>query len=245
MARRTFADYKSNVRHALGNPPEDEMNISPGTIVNDAIEHIAAMHPWEWLQTGETVLDITGGQDYVELPADFGTLIALEHSEGWARRMIPTTWTELLRMRTDTIEDWSWSYWYVINIGNVEEGEEDAGLSLPTLNLYPTPSADATDAIRLVYRRFLRRLVADTDRPQWPAYMDRPLSLLARSMASVDYDDDPDSAYTVEFTSLIQDAISRDGLSGGSFGVMQGGLYPRTVPVSPYYPERIPNPTLK
>ena len=241
--RRTFADYKSDVLHALGNPPEGEMEISPAMIVNDALEHLAAMHPWNWLSTGETQLDVTGGQDYVELPADFGMLIALEHEDTWARAMIPTSWDDLLRMRGEPVDSWSWSYWYVINTGNVEEGDEDAGLSLPTLNLYPTPDSDATGAIRLVYRRFLRRLLDDADRPQWPSYMDRPLSLLARSFASIDYDDDPQSAYTARFQRVIQDCLTPDGPSPGSLGGMRGGLRPRTNPVTPFYPQSVPNPS--
>ncbi len=242
--RRTFASYKTQVLHSLGNPDEADLDITPGDIVNDAIEHIAAMHEWNWLSTGQQLLSITGGQDYIELPADYGTIIALEHSQGWTKQMIPTTWQDLLRLRQATITDWSGGYWYVISTGNVELGNEDAGLSLPTLNLYPTPPDDFVDAISIVYRRFLRRLVSDDDRPQWPAYMDRPLSLLARGFAATDYDDDPQSAYTTEFRTVINDCMTKDGLSRGSFGYPRGGLYPRTVPISPFYPTSIPDPTV-
>jgi hypothetical protein len=178
----------------------------------------------------------------VELPADFGTLTAIEHAQGWTRQMIPTTWQQLLRLRQGQIDDWGGAYWYVINTGNVETGNEEAGLSVPTLNLFPTPDADFTDAIAIVYRRFLRRLVNDDDRPQWPAYIDRALSLLARAFAATDYDDDPQSAYNTEFRAVIADCITKDGLSRQSFGIMRGGLYPLTIPVSPFYPSSIPDP---
>lgn len=244
-ARRTFADYKTQVLHALGNPDEADLDITAASIVNDALEHIAAMHEWNWLTTGQVSLDITADQDYVELPADFGALVALEHSEGWARSMIPTTWQDLLRMRQDVIHDWTWSYWYVINTGNVEVGQEDAGLTLATLNLYPTPADDFPGALSMVYRRFLRRLKDDTDRPQWPAYMDRPLSLLARAFASTDYDDDPESAYTQEFRRVIGDCISKDGLMRKSFGQMRSGLFGMPQVISPFYPRSIPDPVQK
>lgn len=240
--RRTYADYKNQVLNALGNPAEADLDITPATIVNDALEHIAAMHRWNWLSTGEKRLDITASQDYVELPADFGSLIAIDHASGFARQMVPTSWETLLQMRKGEIDDWDRSYWYTINLGNVEAGNEDAGLSLPTLNLYPTPSASETDAIAIVYRRYLRRLHSDTDVPQWPAYMDRLLSNLARAFAKTDYDEEPESAYTAELRTLIADVMAHDGLARGSFGVPRGGLYPRTLPLSPFYPTSIPDP---
>lgn len=240
--RRTFAEYKRDVLHALGNPASDELDISAGEIVNDALEHLAAMHPWQWLSTGQQDLDTVQDQPYIVLPDDFGTLIALEHSDSWARQMIPTTWPELLKMRGDPIDSWNWSYWYVINTGNVDPAAPEAGLTAPRLELYPTPAGSEAAAIRIVYRRHLRRLVADSDVPQWPAYMDRPLSLLARDFASVDYDDNPESAYSRSFARVLRDAMNHDGLSRRSFGQMRGGLHPKTPAVSPLYPSTIPDP---
>jgi hypothetical protein len=244
-ARRTFASYKREVLHALGNPDESTLDITAGAIVNDALEHIAAMHEWRWLTTGQASLSIVGGQSYVALPADFGTLTALEHDQSWSAFMTPVTWATLIRLRTDPVESWAAGYFYVISTGNVESGEEDAGLSLPTIELYPTPATDADDALMIVYRRFLRRLSHDDDRPQWPAYMDRPLSLLARAFASTDYDDDPASAYSREFSALMGDCITKDGLSARSFGQMGGGAVAGRVRATPFgYPNRgIPDPT--
>lgn len=241
--RRTFASYKTQVLHALGNPDTSDLSISAGDIVNDALEHIAAMHEWRWKSTGEQQLDLTADQDYVELPADYGELIAIEHDESWTDQMIPVSWQTLLWFRQHPIRSWTSGFFYVINTGNVELGSEEVGLTLPTINLYPTPSASQTGAIKIVYRRFLRRLVDTDDRPQWPAYMDRPLSLLARAFASTDYDDDPESAYTAEFRSMIIDCMKRDGLSVRSYGVGHGAVHPRRR-LTPFgYPDRgIPDP---
>lgn len=244
-ARRTFLDYKNQVLHAIGNPDVTELDIQPEVIVNDAIEHIVAMNEWLWTSTGQCDLDITGQQDFVELPADFGTLIALEHDESWTDQMIPVSWQTLIWFRQHPIRSWTSGFFYVINTGNVETGQEDAGLSLPTLNLYPTPFEDQIGALKIVYRRFLRRLENDADRPQWPAYMDRPLSLLARSFASTDYDDDPNSAYSSEFRSMIVDCMAKDGNSMSSFGVAAGAVHPRRR-LTPFgYPDRgIPDPVV-
>jgi len=182
-SRRTFASYKAQVLHALGNPDEAEMDISPGAIVNDALEHIAAMHEWRWLTTNQATLDLVADQPYVELPADFGTLTAIEHDNAWSRQMVPTTWANLLALRKDPVTSWTSGYFYVIQTGNVEEGDEDAGLSLPTLELHPTPADDLADAISIVYRRVLRRLGPRDGPPTWigrspcsPARSPRPIT---------------------------------------------------------------------
>ena len=243
-ARRTFADYKQDVIHYLGNPDSSTLDITAATMVNDALEQIAAIHQWNWLSTSDQSLDITADQDYVELPADYGTLIAIEHDESWTDQMIPVSWQTLLWFRQYPVRSWTSGYFYVITTGNVELGQEDAGLSLPTINLYPTPAEDQPDAIQFVYRRFLRRLKDDTDRPQWPPYMDRALSLLSRSFAAVDYDDDPQSAYNAQFYQMIEDLKVQDGLSQRSYGVPAGAVSARRR-LAPFgYPDRgIPDPT--
>lgn len=243
--RRTFASYKTQVLHALGNVAAADMDITAGDIVNDALEHIAALNQWNWLSTGHVTLSITGGQDYVELPDDFGAKTALQHENSWTAYMEEVTWGLLLNMRTDGLAVPTGGYVYTINVGNVEAGAEEVGLTLPTLNLHPTPANDAANAIQMVYRRYLRRLVSGTDRPQWPAYMDRPLSLLARAFAKTDYDDDAESAYTQEFRSLIVDCISKDGLAIGSFGIQQGGVHDRgPLGSRTWMTDTIPNPTM-
>lgn len=222
MSRRRFIDYKNDVRHALGNAATEGLDIDPGVIVNDALEHLGSMHEWTWASTNEVSLSTQQDVDHVALPADFGTIVAIEQTRGWYFFMTPVTWSILLWMRRYPLINWTGGYYYTIVTGNSLVPQD--GLSTPTLELYPTPSETDRDAIRLVYRRHLRRLENDTDTPQIPAYMDRPLSLLARSFASVDYEDDPESAYTAQFRTMISDAMYRDGLSLGSVGIPSGAL---------------------
>ncbi|MCC7407388.1 MAG: hypothetical protein IT442_04910 [Phycisphaeraceae bacterium] len=243
MARRTFADYKLEVRHALGSPAEAEMDIAPATIVNDALEHLAALHAWNWLISGEKYLDLTASQPYVELPDDFGDLISLAAGSSWNASLAPVTWDEMIALRRGSLATGAWSsYVYCVSTGNVETGDEDAGLTLPTLELYPTPTETVVDALSFIYRRVPRRLVDDTDRPQIPSYLDRALSLLARGFARTDYEDDPESAYTRELRSILADAMNRDGLTRTSFGLGASGLV-RGRRSNPFEPVSVPDRT--
>lgn len=244
MARRTFLEYKNQVLHALGNPDSTELDITPEDIVNDALEHLAAMHTWRWLQTSTVSLSIVAGQEYVELPADFGMLIAIEYKSSWVNDFIEAPIARILNWRNASASttDVGGGYYYAISTG-VVKGTPAEGLDAPRLELYPTPADNDADAIQLIHRRFLRRMTADADVPQWPSYMDRALSMLARSMAKTDYDDDPESAYTTEFRNLIPDLMSRDGLSIKSHGQMKSGVLPARGGVPFGYPDAgIPDP---
>jgi len=242
--RRTFLDYQNEVLNALGNPDPASLSIAPSTIVNDAIEYIVSMNEWNWISTGQQSLDIIADQDHVTLPADFGTLQAIEFQQSWAEIMTPVNWETLLWLRQNPLEAWTSGYFYTIATGNVEVGQEDAGLTLATIAIYPTPAADDLDAIQVVYRRFIRRLVNNSDRPQWPPYMDRLGSLLARSYAMTDYDDNASNAYQQQFQVEVADALNKDGAAVKSFGIPAGAVSSlrRLTPFG--YPDNgIPDPT--
>jgi hypothetical protein len=85
-------------------------------------------------------------------------------------------------------------------------------------------------------------MIDATDRPQWPSYMDRPLSLLARAFAATDYDDNPQSAYSMDFRTMIADAITRDGLSVASFGVPEQAMINDNRASDRFWPTTIPGP---
>lgn len=239
MARRTFQDYQDQVLHALGNPDPADMTIPPGDIVNDALEHLASLHPWRWLQTSQTELDLVEDQPWVQLPIDYGTFVAAEFRSSIMQRLVPVTAARLLQLRAGAPVPPLGGYYYLIHTGAIDPDNPEDGLLAPRMELFPTPSSNEAGAIMLVYHRLLRRMEDPDDVPQWPVYMDRLLSLLARGFASTDYDDDPTSAYTVEFSQMLPDVMAKDGLAIGSFGQMK-----RTVDrgrrINWAYPFRIP-----
>ena len=55
---RTFADYQSVVEHALGASPAP--GVTEANIVNDAIQHLAALRSWRWLQAGPIRVNVLG-----------------------------------------------------------------------------------------------------------------------------------------------------------------------------------------
>ena len=55
---RTFADYRTIVNHALGASPA--AGVTRENIVNDALQHLAGVRSWRWLQAGPVRLNILG-----------------------------------------------------------------------------------------------------------------------------------------------------------------------------------------
>lgn len=241
MARRTFAEYKAEVEHVLGNAPSE--GITTAGIVADALNTLCAMRAWKWRRGGPVTADLTADQEYVELPLDFGELVTIEYPGTVLRGMIPTTMATIERLRASTVSPSLFGFYFAINIGNIDENLPEDGLSVPTLELYPTPNSDVTDALRITYLRDVPEMEDDDDMPQIPIYMDRALALLGRAIACELEDDDDASASRRAFDRELAQCIRRDGGAQSKYGVMSGGLYPRAEGVDPFYPSSIGDPT--
>lgn len=253
MARRTFADYKLAIQHALGNAPAT--GVTTTELANDALQHFCSLYPWSWLRGGPVALDLTADQDYVELPQDFGQIESLTYPGSTSRQMIQTTIEDIERMRSYTTLPPGFVFYYAVNSGQTEEdliirqggtvnpSDPTLGLSINVLEIYPTPSATITDALSLVYRRQVDRMEEDDDIPPIPVWCDYPLDLLCRSLAMTVEDDNPGNSAQSMFDKMVPTLIRRDQDTQRRRGIMKGGLYPRSSPSDPFYPSSIGDPS--
>lgn len=93
--------------NALGRRPVN----SGLTLLNLAGREMTKMREWRWL-TRSTTIGVTAGQNYVTLPADFGSMIALVGNDSFLRTFIPTTLENVLQHRQfqNTVEDGAFYY---------------------------------------------------------------------------------------------------------------------------------------
>lgn len=241
MSRRTFAEYKAAVTHALGGEPA--AGFTTAQIVNDALLHLGSMYSWKWRRGGPVTLSLTADQPYVELPLDFGELESLTYPGSVQKAMIPTTMSQIQQLRASESTPVGYIFYYAINTGESDAAYPELGLGLSLIELYPTPRADEPGALTIVYRRDLPKLVNDDDIPMIPEWMDWALVLLCRAKAHIIEDDDPNSASMVAFDKEITNHFQRDSMSQRRLGVMRGGLHSNVDGADPRYPSSIGDPS--
>lgn len=185
---------------------------------------------------------------YVNLPADFGELVAMHYPGSFARNMVPTTLEQILWYRSNPITSVSFTYYYAINSGRGPISPQTSpdpmtGLSAPRIELYPAPDASVSDAIAIAYRRELKELGNDNDIPLVPEWLDYPLELLCRSFAMTLEDDNPNNSAQQMFERLWPTLVRRDCMTQSRRGPMKGGLHAVDTFVHPFYPESIGDPS--
>jgi len=252
MARRTFSDYKATVVHALGAAPA--IGTSADEIVNDALVHLAAMHPWRWRRGGPFFLDLIKDKNFVVLPSDFGEEVSITRIGSFTVQMLRTTIEQIERLRQSIITNSAiFGIYYAVNTGQtdaefkVRNGQVPSGptlgLSVPVLEIYPTPSSDSLAGMSLIYLRDVPKLVLDLDVPAIPIWMDHAFALLCRSFAHTVEDDNPNSGASQKFDALLPSLKQRDGLGQGRLGVMSGGLHQSSGHTGDFLPSFVLPPT--
>jgi hypothetical protein len=121
-------------------------------VINEA-GRLLFMHPWSFRERPPLGLDFTADQAYVELPSDFGELLSCVHGETLTNGIQLTTLHQINQMRAYTTSVSGLGYWAAISQPFVDSS---SGMGVtghrPRLELYPTPSADETDALTITYR---------------------------------------------------------------------------------------------
>lgn len=124
MIARDAITYGDNV---LGRSP-----VNGGLmLLNLAGRELVKMHEWRWLVRSFTV-GVTAGQNYVTLPTDFGSMIALVGSDSFLRTFIPTTLENVLHHRQfqNSVEDGAFYYAIAYRTPSGGTGAPEATLEL-------------------------------------------------------------------------------------------------------------------
>jgi hypothetical protein len=134
--------------------------------VTMAGEQLAGMHPWTFLRRPIASVNFVAAQEWAALPADFGELVAIERSnlDGWM-------WVgmdEILEMR---YAGQAIAAGYVGCITYALPGTATPP-DAPRIELFPTPSANSTGALRLAYRAAIGLPSSDSHALQIPGWAD-------------------------------------------------------------------------
>lgn len=242
----TLTTLAAAVTHALGKTPSS--GTSTTQIVNDALMELSTAHRWNW-RTAITTLDLTATQDYVTLPADFESLIDLQlvtSSGGMIKTSLPFI-TDLRAgaagaTPVPSVFYYAIAYKFTAAIAAVvADPEADPPVvgvdAVPQVNeyrleLWPTPSTTAADAIKIAYNRLPAALVAGADVPAIPPQLHIVLKQLCRARALIE-DDQPEGADELaRYQEMLAAAVLADGSVQGNIGRIQGSVNRQLVNLS-------------
>ena len=171
----TAKQLKDHVSHALGGSVASQL--SDIGIVNEAGRHMFNT-PWMFRNRPPADITFVSGEDYVELPADFGEMIAANMKDGLVQTFSFTTFDDLIhRRRTNTGA--TSHYWIAIAYPGMSTNQTE--VPRPRLELYPTPTTG--DEMTIAYRAKWVDLDEDDDIAMVPDFAESCLIALARAFA--------------------------------------------------------------
>ena len=219
----TLATLKQHVQHALGGSVASQLD--EATIINEAGRHMF-MTPWKFRERPPATITTVANQDYIELPADFGEVIAMNMVDGLVRSFTFTSFKDLVQRRS-TNTGVTNHYW--IAISHPAPSDEGSAQPAPRLELYPTPTTG--ENISVVYRSKWLELVTDSDNAMVPDYAESALIALVRAFA-LGYEEEglEQRLGEVEGGVMYLRLKEKDGLIQPEYGPLRNGALYMSTP---------------
>ena len=201
-------------------PPE-----VPGLdLINDAGEWLIASRSWNWLDNGEALLDFVADQSYVELPADCATVSSVTRATDTGYGFCLSTLDAISAARSSLVD-------FAGYRGAVSHTQGETGAPVMRLEIYPTPTAAETGALRLRYLRGWATLTADDQAAQIPRYMDAVYLEAVRRFA-LGYHEEHQATLSQRLGELMAGnlyltAMRRDTAAQLAYGRISGGAAQR------------------
>ena len=224
----TVSDYIGLIGHAIGKTPDtvDSRHDLYQTL-NRAGRAITNCHAWSW-RTGKAILPCVNGQDYLDLPEDYGRfLTATVPTSGSFPLLQVVSLEEIYRRRSMTmfvsttgILYAAFDYW--------ERPTTRDTAPTPRAQLWPTPNADGVPTVTLSYERaWVDVSAADvSEAPPIPPAFEQALVDAARAFAcALEAADihNPSPAPDVRQLPEIIRLMSGDDPSGSGWTSPRGG----------------------
>lgn len=201
-----------------------ETTFSPLVLVNLAGRHLTTMHEWQWLKRS-TTFSLVASQNYVALPADFDSLIAMMGQDG-LQQITPTTEQEILFYRQNSGLG---AGTFRAAIGYRDLGAADPS---PVIELDQEPTANETDWGQIYYFSGWQDITSEEDEVEMPRWMEPLFYLLFDQwlFGSEEHDVAPLTGRldAIRTGSVYRDARRKDDSLQESFGPIVGGAARRS-----------------
>ncbi len=170
-----------------------------------------------------------GGQ--ILLPTDFATLGVLKSAPNSFRDVTATTLDDLLTRRQFAYGSTYELYYAISYIPQASTTSEP----LPMIFMFPTPTLPTINFLQGNYYRRIPMLVIGSDVPDVPSHFQDLVYFACRAFAKSTEEDQVGEDWRIT-NMLLAQFSEEDGMSQSCAGVMKSTLFPRTFPVSQFYP---------
>ena len=150
----TVKDCQITVARVLGQGP-DTLSADIYELINDAGETFTSLHRWTFLNQVTAELDLVTGQEFITLPADFTEILSIERGRKFGVRL--TTMQVIIDLRSNVGAATSPQLFRGAIVWNNVAGAQP----IPRVEIYPTPTANESDAITIHYRKDWQRISTD------------------------------------------------------------------------------------
>ena len=232
----TLDDLQSYVHHVLSGGGTLDTSLPGGTtsadevekrVINQAGRWFVAHHDWNWRVGPEIAISSVSGQDYIEFPVDFGSMVAYQVISGLNYGIEMTTPQIIADRRASSVTISQNYFWGTIS--HPPRPDSKTQPPPPRLELWPSPASSVEDFMRLWYRVKWHELDEITDAANVPDYCEFALAMTCRAFASglsEEYGNERD--VSSELSKLIDGPIFRtckemDGLEQTDYGHLAGG----------------------
>jgi hypothetical protein len=216
---RTVQQYKALMRHAIGNV-EPASGVDLLEVLNDALRELYAFHDWEFARRLQTTgLNLVSGQSYITLPSDFGTLKSIDTTVNDIITVSKVSLEELERLRS-TI--YSGTFDFFVALAFPSQTSASVRPATPQLQIWPTPTSNISNAMRIQYIAKAVDLSADTDVPNIPKEFESALATLARGKLMM-WERDGDINEYQSAIAMLTKMKEADGSSEDEVGTITGG----------------------
>ena len=196
-------------------------------MINNAGRTFFSLHLWNFRYRPQVDLDLTADQKYIELPHDFGELVAYQTDDNYGITM--TTPQGLADHRAVSITVAQNYYWGTI-VQPAQVARDEAPPP-PRLEIWPEPSSTtSTQPIHLWYRAGWVDLYNTTDVADVPRYAHMALIQVVRAIASGIQENllEPKGGVEAYLEGVVggkiwEACVTTDGLQQPDYGPMKGG----------------------
>lgn len=215
----TASDAIAEITHAISGLP----SATAMRLVNEAGRHVCNMHAWNFLKRPKTSLASVAGQAYIELPADFGSILAIEIEGGFTHNWKRTDAATFLRLESGVWDESGWAYWSILENAASTDGTAPG----PRLAIWPAPTTANASFAALRYRAKWADLTDDGDTVQLPDFAETLFLQTVRAFAR-GYEEDEDVTLDERLAVTLAGPIYRaarkqDADSQWYVGTLKGG----------------------